>query len=547
MATIAVAIIAVFNPFGISDWTDNHTRDVWQEIYAHQYEPKAAGRQRDARNAITVVTIDDAARDAIASRHPMNSMDIAQIIEDIVEAPGRGAAPRALFVDLLLGEGAPHDKSMNDLIEWTDAQKETCLTGGRDEQKSAFQCLLIKVGELTRYDRWKDIENCRTSTLAKVLCIENAGGMPVFFADASPGLVDGSHPPTDSLSAAGFAALNRVAATTPVRVDGRHYPLIARYMGPEGVSGFSLYPAAALYAAYCQREACAPSPTTADERSWSKAFGSPIDVVWALGRPSPFTKMRDRLEGAEHGTCRPAQPGLWAAVKHFMRKIAGGIHPVEKETDWCVYTNTILYSGLAQGMVPADARRALGGKIVLLGGQLSDNNDRVPASLYGSLPGVYYHAMALDNLIQRGAQYPKVAVPVTPWLDVTWTEVASEVAIFLTTFAIALLTGWVAMREAADPAPSFSGRSVRRLGLLLTVVAAILGMLFLMSLVGENLIPENFNIAAISVVCLIALYDLTVEVTEPIWAGLWTRANHRVAGTSTAAAEGPAPDLDKQP
>lgn len=47
------------------------------------------------------------------------------------------------------------------------------------------------------------------------------------------------------------------------------------------------------------------------------------------------------------------------------------------------------------------------GSIVLVGGQIEGVQDYVVSPVHGSLPGVFFHAMALDNLITFGKSYTR--------------------------------------------------------------------------------------------------------------------------------------------
>jgi CHASE2 domain-containing sensor protein len=57
------------------------------------------------------------------------------------------------------------------------------------------------------------------------------------------------------------------------------------------------------------------------------------------------------------------------------------------------------------GLRSGDLKRLLGGKMVMVGGQFRASNDWVESPVHGQAPGVQYHAMALDNLIEDGDEY----------------------------------------------------------------------------------------------------------------------------------------------
>jgi hypothetical protein len=61
------------------------------------------------------------------------------------------------------------------------------------------------------------------------------------------------------------------------------------------------------------------------------------------------------------------------------------------------------------GLQSTDLQRLLAGKMVMVGGQFRASNDWVDSPVQGQAPGVHYHAMALDNLIEDGANYRRSA------------------------------------------------------------------------------------------------------------------------------------------
>jgi len=73
----------------------------------------------------------------------------------------------------------------------------------------------------------------------------------------------------------------------------------------------------------------------------------------------------------------------------------------------CPYTLTLGYDRLVAGLglQKADLKRVLAGKLVMVGGQFRTSNDWVESPVHGQAPGVHYHAMALDNLIEDGVNY----------------------------------------------------------------------------------------------------------------------------------------------
>ncbi len=528
--TALAVLLAVLNPFGIRDWTEARSHENWQQLYAPYYAPSPESRQRQARDEIAIVLIDDASRNALANRHDIDSLDVAQMIEDVIEAPGAGAAPRAVFVDLLLGDAAPRSMSEKRPFTWPQKVVDACTLGGRSNIDSPFQCLLITVARFTAYDRWKDDPICRRNNLEKVLCIEHAGGIPILFADPAPPFEGGVGP--DAQASLTVRALGEVGATVPVEVEPHEYPLVRRGAHRDSLM---LYPAAALYAASCERQGCAPSPIAVEATDWSPKFKRDVDVVWGVDVPRareserPFTRMIRRLQG-DSAVCRTWPRDPWSSIKRFVHLATAGIDTPSVAA--CAYTDAIPYRFLQSGITPQETRQALGGKVVLLGSHVLGDNDSVAATPYGALPGVFLHAMALDNLMQRGANYPKAPVRPVPGLTLTSVNLIDLATVFGTTFGLAILTAGIAARNASGRPISARGWA-RRIGLLLSFVMVVFWLMFILS-GGVGIMPETFNIAVVGIACVIGLGELAAEVFEPAWKPLLARIRRREPGPKSA-------------
>lgn len=77
----------------------------------------------------------------------------------------------------------------------------------------------------------------------------------------------------------------------------------------------------------------------------------------------------------------------------------------------CVFHNTLYPSDL-QAVTDADEKmlaRHVTDRVVMVGTALLGSNDRILTPLHGRIPGVYLHAMALDNLLTYGAGYRRAA------------------------------------------------------------------------------------------------------------------------------------------
>ncbi|MFZ4688509.1 MAG: CHASE2 domain-containing protein [Polymorphobacter sp.] len=512
--TLLLLLLAFVNPFGLAVGAEQQSKALWQSIYAPYY----AGGSRDipSRNAITVVLIDDAAKAEMSRGVRFNGLAIATMIDDLVMVSD--SRPRAIFVDLLLGETAPVGRSFEALVPHAgdeDAMAK-CAAGAADVD-SPFRCLIFRVAELTKWKDWHDDPRCSVNAVERLRCIRGYGGVPVIFAD--PGRVD--DPAVKLTTPPGLLALAEVGMTATVRVDS------AKGYGFEDASIastlFALSAAAALYADNCIDRLCSGTPFVMPQEEaaaparWNHAvFKTPIDIIWGEGTRSPFIEMR-----ASHGVdkldeCKEKPPGLLDQAGAFFIGLVRGVRidakPRPAFERRCLHTDAFSFA-LFQQMSLADKQLALNGRTLLIGGALANDNDVLASGPFGGLPEVFTHAMALDNLIQRGADYPRVAEPIWPWFDITWTDIANIGAVFATTLVVAMVVHLLAAQSVALGAPRFW---VFRLMLLGVVFTALLAMMFAMARFN-SLIPENFNLAALAITGLVGLKDIAFEVAAPAW------------------------------
>lgn len=91
-------------------------------------------------------------------------------------------------------------------------------------------------------------------------------------------------------------------------------------------------------------------------------------------------------------------------IKDFKDSFTGG-----RGRPLCVFHETLYAGDLSAGSEEEEAalRRLLQGRTVMIGAALANSGDRVLSPLHGRIPGVYLHAMALDNLLTYGDAYPR--------------------------------------------------------------------------------------------------------------------------------------------
>ncbi|TFW13730.1 CHASE2 domain-containing protein [Massilia arenosa] len=216
------------------------------------------------------------------------------------------------------------------------------------------------------------------------LCATRQAGIPLFLAAVRDR--DDRYPLRPELDALDGRCLGKVAVRyAPDEVDrvAWSYPLAAAM--PAGGAA-ALPPAAVALAGVA-----GVHPHDAAE---------PMALVWGNRAAAHGVGWADA-----HGEryCRPAH-GWGELVPRGIRQ--AWFHDAEKPV--CVYSETIRAGELlaTSGEEHARLMRELKGKIVLVGLALSDSNDLVLSPIHGRVPGVYLHAMALDNLLAFHGDVP---------------------------------------------------------------------------------------------------------------------------------------------
>ncbi|MCQ2999126.1 CHASE2 domain-containing protein [Pseudomonas syringae] len=184
--------------------------------------------------------------------------------------------------------------------------------------------------------------------------------------------------------------------STPALVSwsglGDKYPLALKT--PQGVMES---PALALYREYCQGRTCAELP--ADGQAASQA--PPMAVQWGFKLSPEQSKIADISD------CATSSGVFIDVAKQLLRAVfwkLGSAAPT-----LCPYTLTLTASDLE--VTSTEDRALITGllkdRLVLVGANITSTADLVQSPVHGKIPGVYVHAMALDNLITLGMNYDR--------------------------------------------------------------------------------------------------------------------------------------------
>ncbi len=133
-----------------------------------------------------------------------------------------------------------------------------------------------------------------------------------------------------------------------------------------------------------------------------KCWIKPIALRWS-GLVNPKQSAASRTE-----SCRGELSWI-----EMLSNIAGLTH--EKQYEPCPPILTLkaedLYRDQSFIAANGDPALLLAGRFVFVGTKLAGLNDQVFSPVHGYLPGVYKHAMATDNLLTYGADYPTIPQP----------------------------------------------------------------------------------------------------------------------------------------
>lgn len=191
-----------------------------------------------------------------------------------------------------------------------------------------------------------------------------------------------------------MAALAGSGAVTPVYVtradrSGLSQNYVLRYPADPG-DGAAL----ALYRAHCraQRLSCAAAP--------DRDFESNLHMVWS-SKIAPFNFSEQ---------CQPPEPWLvrvWNVTKGRFPALS------------CTYTPTMSVAALVLTDTADEAlKKRLENRLVIYGMGLSGVGDTITPPFHIALPGLYAHAMALDNLLLWGPHYLRAEIHGLEWLHV---------------------------------------------------------------------------------------------------------------------------------
>lgn len=377
-------VFRMVDPFGLHHASVRHANEMSARTLAPFYASAAQDR-------IAVVLIDEATLRARGMAWPPPHAYYAEMLRRIL----RGN-PRAVYVDLLTvderGTAAEHDA-------------------------------------------------VRENLAAEIA----ASGVPVFFAQDAPGNpgVFATVPGLRFATAGWQRSEGYPLSIAPAQVIGAPEDMRVACDAATAVPSVAL----ALYDAACRAPVSGgklPAGCT-EPASALQDRCAPLWVLWGLNPPPPLPT-GDRIEGCDPVGASGA--GLRHEIGQLLAMVArdfrAGFSPesFEETRQRCPFTLTV-----PEQRLDRDTVSLLRDRVVLVGANLAGMDDSVVSPVHSRLPGVYLHAMALDNLMHFGNAHPRPAGEGLGW------TVASLLVAFLAAFLLAVVLGkgwpawktWLAM------------------------------------------------------------------------------------------------------
>lgn len=337
-------IVDFLDPLGII-----HTLHAYSETVVDRFAAPFYGSP--AQDRIAVVLIDeDTLRDREMPWPPRYTY-----YEEVVRRLLRHK-PKAIFLDILLEERRDYDNSLPD-----------ALAALKDDMAATTIPVIFSQSEPGRPTLFGGIAGVEAAVAG---WSHTSGDYPLLVAPGHT-LGDAAHPPSGH-DAHGCDPEHGVE---PVAV--RLYRLACQEGGPGCAEPASLL---------AGHELCRPMVVHWG-RAVSPVMGThdllPLDSC-DLTDPSPSNRIKAALAAG------------WASLRSGFSHDA-----VEHARQPCPYTVTIKEHDLADPRIAG----VLEGRIVMVGTSLTGIHDVVTSPVHGLVPGVYLHAMALDNLMTWGRDH----------------------------------------------------------------------------------------------------------------------------------------------
>ena len=409
--TLVAILLGVFeevaDPFGLDTETDRLSANIFNTITSPFY-----GQDSSVKLAITKDRISE--EKSFESRFGQSNIVVLLIDDDYLEAVNKG---RSRVIDddgpEAVDKGRPleprhYQRILRKLVDAGASAVFVDIYFMQNTQERSKS-----VGSLFRQSRCLATKSACSKVPEDWTCADieerllndepaSSAGTEIFFA----GTLQNPKP-----TACGQKPAD--AALAQMSGDGSFYHL-------QQTIGVTDYDTAAwaLYQAWCRRDARCDSDRLDDFSlramylHWGYAPNRMMTEVPDFGiakppsnEPIPWRQRIAEFFVGGAGKCVPQARTLIGrlgqSIKVFIWNFIKGFHD---EDSLCLYHSQIkmpLFNNLSR----ADLKELFGRKVVLLGASLKDFPDNQWSPVHGYIPGVFWHAMAVDNLMEFSDKY----------------------------------------------------------------------------------------------------------------------------------------------
>ena len=366
--TLAI-LLGVFeelaDPFGLDTQSDRLSANIFNSItsplYGEESRVKIDGVTYDSRfdqSNIVVLLLDDSYLESVGVNWPLEPRRYQRILRKLVDA---GAS--AIFIDIFFSQNTVERQQS---IAWL-YREASCLA-------EASACPVVD-------DDW----SCRD--LAEAPCAKplTDAGTAIIFAGTkqTPVPMAGETAPPASALGQMLSRENIYNLHEP-GIDGEEYD----------TAGW------ALYKAWCQRDA------RCDSAALNNFPQEAMYLHWGYAPNRMMTDISDFGGGACVPQSRTLIGRLWQSVTVFGWNFIRGFHDARIAP--CPYHSQLKLQ-LFNNLSPDELRQLFANKVVLFGASLKNYPDYQWSPVHDYIPGVFWHAMAVDNLMEFSASYMKDA------------------------------------------------------------------------------------------------------------------------------------------
>lgn len=149
-----------------------------------------------------------------------------------------------------------------------------------------------------------------------------------------------------------------------------------------------------------------PGSPAPQYRSAALAMAQDVGGVKLDNRPEPMALMwgfKAETQDDRPNLTRDCDPGEHD-LQRWIPKLIRQIWERDDKPPLCPYHRSISFAQVAE-MEEAALGEFVGNKFVFIGAQVPGYNDHANSPVHGLIPGVYMHAMALDNFLSYGDDY----------------------------------------------------------------------------------------------------------------------------------------------